>query len=512
MTEHAPRSLRRAYRRAPLRVKLVATLVLLVIVALCAAGAVGAATLRGYLVGQVDNQLRAAAHPITEHGIYGTSGPAGSRGGGNDPNDHDDHGRLPSDYVVALTDARGKLVYGPSSELVDPTQPLPRLPRFTAAQTEAAGTRIFTVDAVRGDNQWRVLAEPYPLSDGTEGTVLVAQSLGPVESTVQHVELLSLVIGAVTVVVLAGIGYLIVRASLRPLRQVERTAADIAAGDLSHRVPDADPHTEVGRLARALNTMLADIETAFAERAASEEAARTSEEHMRRFVADASHELRTPLTSIRGFAELYRQGAVREPDELSRLMRRIEDEAKRMGLLVEDLLLLARLDQERPLARAPVDVLALAGDAVHDASAVDPERPISLEVGATDPPPVVLGDEARLRQVIGNLLTNALKHTPPGTPVSVRVATETDPQASSRVVLDVADQGPGMHPEDAAHVFERFYRADRARRSDGSTGLGLAIVSALVAGHGGRVSVRTSPAAGATFRVEIPLAAATVPA
>jgi two-component system OmpR family sensor kinase len=269
--------------------------------------------------------------------------------------------------------------------------------------------------------------------------------------------------------------------------------------------------------------MLGEVETAFAERAASEQAARISEAHMRqsesaarrseermrRFVADASHELRTPLTSIRGFAELYRQGAVTDPADVGRLMRRIEDEAKRMGLLVDDLLLLARLDQERPLARAPVDLLALARDAVHDARATDPERAITLQVGPTDPPPVVIGDEARLRQVLANLVGNALKHTSSGTPVTVRVAVEAQHPGPRAAVLAVADEGPGMSVEDAARVFERFFRADAARdRRDGSTGLGLAIVAALVAGHGGTVDLETAPGAGACFRITLPLAPA----
>jgi two-component system OmpR family sensor kinase len=260
--------------------------------------------------------------------------------------------------------------------------------------------------------------------------------------------------------------------------------------------------------------MLAKIETAFAQRAASEQAARSSEERMRRFVADASHELRTPLTAIRGFAELYRQGAVSDEAEIARLMRRIEDEAKRMGLLVDDLLLLARLDQERPLARAPVDLLALAGDAVHDTRALAPDRPVRLEVGATDPPPVVIGDEARLRQVLTNLLANAVRHTPPGTPVTVTVGTGPSARTGARaVILTVADEGPGLAPDAAARVFERFYRADAARnRRDGGTGLGLAIVAALVAGHGGAVDVHSEPGAGACFRVELPLAEVAVQA
>jgi two-component system OmpR family sensor kinase len=511
----APRRLaarvRRGYGGTPLRVKLVAVLLLLVMATLVGSGWAGAATLRGYLVGRVDSQLRAAEQPILGQAQNGNGG----KGDGG-------RSHLPSDFVVSVTDAKGTVVDA-TNELIDPGEPLPKLPQPTGAETKAAGSHTFTVDAVRGDAQWRVLAVPYELSDGSSGTLLIAQSLGPVDSTVRHVELLALIIGSICVVVAAGVGYLVVRASLRPLRAVERTAADIASGDLSHRVPDADPRTEVGQLSRALNTMLGEIETAFAARAASERAARASEDRMRRseaaaresehrmrrFVADASHELRTPLTSIRGFAELYRQGAARDEMQLSRLMRRIEDEAKRMGVLVEDLLLLARLDQERPLAQAPVDLLALVTDAVHDARAVAPDRPISLMVGRTDPPPVVIGDEARLRQVLANLVMNALKHTVEGTPVTVRLATETE-RGRARVVLEVADEGPGMSAEVAEHVFERFYRADKARRSDGGTGLGLAIVAALVAGHAGRISVNTAPGQGATFRVELPTADAPV--
>jgi two-component system OmpR family sensor kinase len=268
--------------------------------------------------------------------------------------------------------------------------------------------------------------------------------------------------------------------------------------------------------------MLAEIETAFAQRATSEvaarrseermrrseAAARRSEERMRRFVADASHELRTPLTSIRGYAELYRQGAATDDTDVRQWMSRIEDEAHRMGLLVEDLLLLARLDHERPLAQAPVDMLALAGNAVRDARVLDPSRPITLEVGQSDPPPIVIGDEIRLQQVVANLVGNALRHTPPATPVMVRVSSRVDQHVGrGTVVLAVADEGPGMTPDEAARVFERFYRADQSRSRNGGTGLGLAIVAALVAGHGGMVDVETSPGAGCCFRVEIPLAA-----
>src|SRR3954451_10865500 len=228
---------------------------------------------------------------------------------------------------------------------------------------------------------------------------------------------------------------------------------------------------------------------------------------MRQFVADASHELRTPLTSIRGFAELFRQGAVADEAELARVMRRIEDEGARMGVLVDDLLLLARLDQHRPLERQPVDLGRLAADAVEDVRMVAPGRPIELHV-ADARPPVVVGDDLRLRQVLGNLLGNALTHTPDGTPIRVRVDTRAgDGGDDGWAVLEVTDEGPGLPDEHAARVFERFYRVDAARtRAEGGSGLGLSIVAGLAAAHGGRVELDTAAGEGATFRVLLPLA------
>ncbi len=343
-------------------------------------------------------------------------------------------------------------------------------------------------------------------------------------------------------IALAVLGVAIVRASLRPLTDIEKTAQAIAAGDLSRRVPDQDPRTEVGRLGRSLNRMLAQIESSFQARTRSEAAARRSEERMRQFVADASHELRTPLTAMRGYAEYYRQrGGVRDDTEavaeassgtapaeltagdpaaamvphngtgqlsgpdLDRIMQRVEQESARMGVLVEDMLLLARLDQQRPLERHPVDLLTLAADAVQDARIIAPDRSIELSVGSATAF-LVLGDEVRLRQVIGNLMSNALTHTPDGTPVTVRIlAGPREPVPS--IVLEVTDQGPGLPPDQAERVFERFYRADQARtRKAGGTGLGLAIVAALVVAHGGTVALRTAPGEGATFRVTLPLA------
>jgi two-component system OmpR family sensor kinase len=348
---------------------------------------------------------------------------------------------------------------------------------------------------------------------GTPGaTVAVATSLSDVDNTLSRLEILEGAIGLGVLILLAGIGYFAVRHSLKPLMDVEQTAEAIAAGDLTRRVPEGDPRTEVGGLSIALNTMLSQIEAAFRSREASadearesENRARQSENRMRRFITDASHELRTPLTSIRGFAELYRLGAVNEAG-IERVMARIEDESKRMGLLVEDLLLLARLDQQRPLQRDLVDVLTIASDAVHDALILAPDRDFSLVVNSSEPL-IVVGDDARLRQVVGNLVTNAVTHTAAPASISVRVASTPD----ANVTIDVTDTGQGLSEEDAQRVFERFYRVDESRsRIVGGSGLGLSIVAALVAAHGGTVEVVTAPGQGSTFRVTLPLAAEAV--
>ncbi len=365
---------------------------------------------------------------------------------------------------------------------------------------------------------------------------MVGASLASIDNTVGWLARIDLLVSVIIVVALAIVGVAIVRASLRPLRDIEQTARAIAAGDLSRRVPDQDPHTEVGQLGRSLNTMLTQIESSFDARTRSEAAARRSEGRMRQFVADASHELRTPLTAMRGYAEYYRQrgglqedaegagadaggsepgtspadqalgsnGQLTRPD-MDRIMQRVEQESARMGVLVEDMLLLARLDQQRPIEHRPVDLLTLAADAVQDARIIAPDRQITLDVGS-GAAFLVLGDEVRLRQVIGNLMNNALVHTPEGTPVAVRVlAGPRDPVPT--VVLEVADRGQGLRRDQAEHVFERFYRADQARtRTAGGTGLGLAIVAALVAAHDGTVALQTAPGRGATFRITLPLA------
>ena len=300
-------------------------------------------------------------------------------------------------------------------------------------------------------------------------------------------------IGVVVLFVLGVAGYVVVHRSLRPLVEVEQTAAAIAAGELDRRVPERDPRTEVGRCRWRSTECSRRFRRAVASSEASAEQARTSEDRMRRFITDASHELRTPLTTIRGFAELYRQGAA---SDIELLMSRIESESRRMGLLVEDLLLLARLDAQRPLERRRVDLLALATDAVHDARSIAPKRAITMEVFDGPGTPEVLGDEARLRQVLGNLVANALQHTPESAGIAVRVGTDDD-----NAMLEVCDKGPGMSQEDAHRVFERFYRADSSRaRASGGTGLGLSIVDSLVYAHGGTVTVTTAPGQGCRFR------------
>jgi two-component system OmpR family sensor kinase len=477
-----------------LRARLVAGLLALAAVGLLVLGGITYAEQRSFLYDRVDQQLHAAAPPISAAldgrmlgpGVVGGGRPFG--GVGRDRQGGPGFG-LPAGTYGERRDASGAVT---ASTVVrgfrDTTTARPALP------AELPIGR--SVSVAGGD--YRALAT---LDPDTGGVNVVAIPLGDVAQTLGRLLLVEALVIVAVLLVLGLAARLVVRVGLLPLERMGHTAGAIAGGDLSHRVEPTDPRTEVGRLGLALNAMLERLERAFADRKASED-------RLRQFLADASHELRTPLQSIRGYAELFRIGAAREPDEVERAMRRIEQEAARMGVLVEDLLTLARLDETRARERAPVDLVALARDAVSDACAIAPERAISLHlegVGAAGPP-VVLGDPHQLTQVLANLLRNALVHTPAGTPIDVTVA-----RAGEQARVEVRDHGTGLPPGDPAALFERFWRAEGGReRGKAGAGLGLAIVAGVVECHGGRVAAANAPGGGAAFAVELPLAAAPV--
>src|SRR5579875_1563264 len=453
----------RRLRRLSLRARILAGVLVLVTVGLVVSDAAAATALRSYLIGRVDQQLSTAAlRPRLLVRELNGPGAAQVLGG-------------TAAYAALLVNGERRL----SLTLPPPGQPSPPPPRLPARLLRGGGPS--TVRAVAGGGTWRAVAEPV-----RQGTLVLATSLSGINATVGRLEAVEALVTVAILALVALVSRWLVRVGLRPLDEMGRTAGAIAAGDLSQRVEEANPATEVGRLGLALNAMLARIEEAFA-------AQRESEDRLRRFVGDASHELRTPLTSIRGYAELFRRGASEHPEDLALAMRRIEDESLRMGSLVDDLLLLARLDQGRPLERERVDLAVVAA-----ARVADPARPISLQAPSEVP---VVGDEGRLHQVATNLLANARQHTPAGTPVAVSARLDGD-----RALLEVSDRGPGLSASDAARVFERFYRADssRVRGQGGGAGLGLSIVAAITEAHGGSVSVDTEPGRGATFRVALP--------
>jgi two-component system, OmpR family, sensor kinase len=534
--------------RVPLRIKLITAVLALVVIALSVISVASIALFRDY-------QLRRASQQVTAlfYQYYNQL---------NTP-----YGPHPGDVLAAGSYLVAMRPVGSALRQPDGLSSVPNIPASPAWLSANSG-KLVDVPAVTGTDNWRVITREVTYQGlGAFGpttqrdTLIVGVDLGDINGTIGQLIYIDLIVSGIVVVALAMVGIAIVRTSLRPLTDIETTAAAIAAGDLSRRVPDSDPRTEVGRLGRALNTMLAQIESAFHSRERSEAAARRSEERLRQFVADASHELRTPLTAIRGYAEYYRQrggldngshpadkpeqesshqpahsgaapgttpaapadspgsgapglaggsagpGPLTSPD-MDRIMERVEQESYRMGGLVEDMLVLARLDEQRPIERRPVDLLTLAADAVQDARIVAPDRKIDLTVG-TGAAFLVLGDEPRLRQVISNLMNNALTHTPEGTPITVRILAghQGGNPAVPAAILEVADRGAGLTKEQAERVFERFYRADQARgRRTGGTGLGLAIVSALIAAHGGTVGVNTAPGQGATFWITLPLA------
>ncbi|MCU1352623.1 MAG: histidine kinase [Acidimicrobiales bacterium] len=461
-----------------LRLRLVIALMALLVVGM---SGFGFATYRLFNSSQrqrLDDQLRAAASSI----------PGRLRGGhtGGDASDGKGGERPPEvvgvDTYGELRNASGQRTS--STVRLSSTSATPALP--TVLDASGRDGRFLTSGSTTGSAKWRVFVarEGGPSSS----VVVVALPLASVTGPLHRLVLFETAAGAVLLAVIAGGALLIMRRGLRPLEQMAGSARTITAGDLSQRVTPSDDRSEVGQLGLALNTMLAEIETAFREREATEA-------RLRQFLADASHELRTPLTSIQGFAELFRLGASSDHVDLPVMMRRIEQESARMKSLVEDLLLLARLDETRASEPGPVDLAVLAADACSDAVAADPGRPVTLDA----PEPVTLAaDGDHLRQALANLVTNALRHTPSGTAVDVSAHTE-----GNEAVLSVRDHGEGLSPAALQHAFDRFWQADEARTGAGA-GLGLAIVAAVALEHDGTVTAANAPGGGAVFTLRLP--------
>lgn len=471
--------IRKSLESLPLRVRLVIVLTALTTVGLALTTGVTAYLMRDDLISRVDGELQSAALIVAGEAI--------------DQQDAEDHG-LPTSYLVFI--ARPGNGYAPV-QLTHSTSNTaePRLPSMTPDSLARYGSAPFTLESEEGEHEWRARVAGV---QGTNWTILIAAPLDGVEHTVARLGVLAALIGLVVVLALAALGWWAVRRAMRPLTAIEDTAAAIAEGDLTRRIEVHEANDEVQSLSLSLNTMLGQIERGFAMREASEE-------RMRQFAADASHELRTPLATVRGYAELHRQGALPDAAAVTAAMSRIESEATRMGHLVEDLLTLARLDEEPEVSMTDVDLTVVAAEAVQDARTRAPGREIRLsglsgEAGRLAPV-LVRGSEPRLRQVLANLMTNAIVHTPAQTPIEVRLGPAADP---GMTLLEVCDHGPGLHGDNASKVFERFFRADKARsRASGGTGLGLAIVAAIVAQHHGRVGVLETPGGGATFVVEL---------
>ncbi|MER6927712.1 ATP-binding protein [Kocuria palustris] len=413
-----------------------------------------------------------------------------------------------------LLDSDGEIVAQVGSTApgpVDPGEPdLSSFTREVVLQTEQSGMTVRSADGE--DGSWRVVAAPQADSDYT---VVTAEPLGWANGMISAVTLLTLSFGVATLLVALTVGWILITRAFTPLKRVEATAAAIAAGDLSQRISGYSSATEIGQLSMSLNRMLGQIEDAF-------DARTHSENRLRQFVADASHELRTPLVSIRGYSELYRHGALDDDEKVSQAMGRIESEATRMTQLVEDLLSLARVDNGRALEITDVDLLVLAHDAAADFAAAWPDRRITV-LGPDDSaaaPVWTRGDDARLRQVVVNLMTNAVRYTPQGTDLEIIVENpsfDAVPQEQQPAVPDdesaptwlaqlkIRDHGPGIKGPDRTRIFERFYRADTSRtRETGGTGLGLSIVASVVGQHGGVVTLEETPGGGATFVVTLP--------
>jgi two-component system, OmpR family, sensor kinase len=471
---------------ASLRARLLAAVLALTACGLLLAGAITYVEQRSFQYSRVDQELKAAVIPVSGaleqmvgHEPYDHDGREPGRGPGGGPNFG-----IPAGTYGQKRDASGQVIADKVFSLNQTVTAKPALPaKLTTGE-------IINVKGRKGvDTRYRVIAAADP-RDGT--TTVVAIPLRATDDTLQQLLVVEALVIAGVLIVLGLVSWVVVRVGLLPLDRMGHTAGAIAGGDLSHRVESTDPRTEVGRLGISLNAMLDRLERAFGEREASED-------RLRRFIADASHELRTPLASIRGYAELFRMGAARDPADVEKAMGRIEDEAARMGVLVEDLLTLARLDEVPDTPHARLDLAALVRDAVDDGRASAPDRAIGIEV---DGPALVLGDRDQLRQVLGNLLRNAFVHTPQGTPIEVSLA-----HVDGEVRLEVRDHGPGLPTSDAEALFERFWRSEGGReRGRGGAGLGLAIVAAIVDAHDGEVRAGNAPGGGASFVVTLPAA------
>jgi two-component system, OmpR family, sensor kinase len=438
-------------------------------------------TFHSFLLRRVDQQLVSSGQSLERGRPPGLGGPGG-----------DQQGSTLSEYFVASLDT----TTGGITQFVSPfdqQRPAPKLTvkGITDHVVESGQTvKPYTVPAEKGGGQWRMVAQVDP-RDGD--VTLLGISLDGVFATQSHMREIQILGSMAVLAALGFVSFWVMRLGVLPVAAMADTAVKISEGDLSLRVEHPNEATEVGRLGASFNTMLDRIQEAFRAREASEA-------KVRRFAADASHELRTPLTSIRGYAELYRAGGLAENADLQDAMGRIEAEAERMGSLVEELLQLARLDQEQPMEFTDVDLGDIAADAVNDARAVEPDRPIDVRVESEEPV-VVRGNDPALRQVLANLLGNVRAHTPADTPVRVTVS-----RNGTNAIVAVADEGPGMDEDVAAHVFERFYRADGARtRSAGGSGLGLSIVESIARAHGGSATVSSAPGEGARFEIKLPL-------
>ena len=468
-----------------LRTQLVLVTSVLIALAIAVTSLVAISALRAQMVHQLDEEMKASSSSLVSS--VGTSqtrqdGAVGS-------------------YRVYVLDQHGNVLHS----IAGADQQAENEPVLTGWDSEKVkkyhetGT---TVNSRTGSNDWRIM--PISLESSTNGqasSMVIALPLKQTNQVVALVGVLTFAFGLATLAAAIAMTWVIVTRTVEPLARVEQTAAKIAAGDLSQRIEDYNPSNEIGNLAISLNTMLAQIESSFNAQA-------KSEAKMRRFVGDASHELRTPLVSIRGYSELYRQGALPNDEAVATAMGRIESESKRMGQLVEDLLTLARIDERRESKLAPFDLFHLAVDASNDAYATSPDREVSLvgltdDVAPTSAP--VIGDESRMRQVVANLLTNAMRYTPAGTPLEIAVGVREDVPGYPLSVIEVRDHGPGIHGEDRERVFERFYRTDTSRsRETGGTGLGLSIVAAILEQHDGSVHIEETPGGGATFVISLP--------